>query len=95
MIDINIILDLLNKRADHEAAALLFEKCTESTIKGYLCSFEITTLAYFMSKYKYSKEQRNFFLNKLFNIFAIIPTTKEIFKDAVIEVSAMLEKHLN
>jgi len=100
LIDINIILDLLNKRKDHEAAASLFDKCTGSSIKGYLCSHEITTLAYFMGKYKYSKEQRNFILNKLFNIFNIIPATKEIlkdalysgisdFEDAVIEVSAI------
>ena len=103
LIDINIILDLLNKREDHEAAASLFDKCTGSLIKGYLCSHEITTLAYFMGKYKYSKEQRNFILNKLFHIFTIIPATKEIlkdalyseipdFEDAVIEVSAISEE---
>jgi len=101
-IDINIILDVLNKRQEHEAAVKLFDLCERRKIKGYICSHEITTLSYFMEKYKYPKRKRIFIIAKLLDIFSIIPTTKKIlrnalnseivdYEDAVIEDSARSE----
>ena len=103
LIDINIILDVLNKREEHESAAKLFDLCERRKIKGYVCSHEITTLSYFMEKYKYPKEKRVFIITNLLDLFTIIPTTEKIlrnalnseirdYEDAVIEESARSEE---
>lgn len=59
LIDLNIILDMLTKRKDHEAAAAVFDKCVKRKIKGYICSHEITTLSYFLEREKYEINKRN------------------------------------
>jgi predicted nucleic acid-binding protein len=48
LIDLNIILDILGKRMEHEAAAAVFDHCVKRKIKGYVSSHEITTLSYFL-----------------------------------------------
>ncbi len=103
LIDINIILDVLNKREDHESAARIFDLCERRKIKGYICSHEITTLSYFMEKYKYPEEKRKLIITKLLDIFSTIPITEKIlrnalnssindYEDAVIEASARAEE---
>ena len=102
LIDINKILDLLNKRDDHESAAKIFDLCATRKIKGFLCSHEITTLAYFLEKFKYPAEKRVLIINNLLDVFSIIPSTEKIlreslmsnisdYEDAVIEVSGKSE----
>jgi predicted nucleic acid-binding protein len=103
LIDINIVLDLLNKRQEHEAAAKIFDLCERRKLKGFICSHEITTLSYFMEKYKYPKDRRVFIITKLLDIFSTIPATEKIlrnalysgindYEDAVIEASALSEE---
>jgi len=104
LIDINIILDVLNKREDHESAVKIFDLCERRKIKGYICSHEITTLSYFMEKYKYPKRKREIIIiTKLLDIFSTIPITEKIlrnalnsaiddYEDAVIEASARTEE---
>ncbi len=103
LLDINILLDVLNKREDHESAAKIFDLCERRKIKGYICSHEITTLSYFMEKYKYPKGKRKLIITKLLDIFSTIPTTEKIlrnalnsaiddYEDAVIEASARSEE---
>ena len=103
LIDINIVLDVLNKRQEHEAAAKIFDLCERRKLKGFVCSHEITTLSYFMEKYKYPKNKRVFIITKLLDLFSIIPTTEKIlrnslnsgiddYEDAVIEASAQSEE---
>ena len=103
LIDLNIILDMLNKRQDHESAARIINKCFSRNVKGFICSHEITTLAYFLEKEEYPKEKINFTITKLLDIFTVISATEKIlrnaliseimdYKDAVIEASALNEK---
>ena len=103
LVDINIILDMLTKREDHESAAGIFELCSKKSLKGYLCSHEITTLSYFLAKFSYSKQTADQVIVGLLNTFTIIPTTETIlrdalnspigdYEDAVIEVSALKEE---
>ncbi|MFW5879336.1 MAG: PIN domain-containing protein [bacterium] len=103
LIDINIILDILNKRDDHESAARIFDMCVKRSLKGFLCSHEITTLSYFMEKYKYPNDKRVYIINKILDVFSIIPATEKIlrdslqsgisdYEDAVIETSAKYEE---
>ncbi len=83
LIDINIIIDLLNKRNDHESAAKIFDLCTTKKINGFLCSHEITTLSYFLEKFKYQLDQRNLIITKLLDVFSIIPATEQILRDSL------------
>jgi len=84
LVDINILIDLLNKRDDHVSAAKLFDACAIGIIKGFLCSHEITTLAYFLEKNKYPKEKGLVVISTLLDVFSIIPTTQENLKKALI-----------
>jgi predicted nucleic-acid-binding protein len=83
LIDINIILDVLNKREDHISAAELIDLCSKKKIRGFLSSHEITTLSYFLEKYNYGNEKRNMIIINLLDIFSIIPTTEKILRESL------------
>ena len=100
LIDLNIILDFLNKRNFHQEAARLINMCAESTLTGYICAHEVTTLSYFLFKEQKDKNKVVTTISTLFDIFQIIPIDETILKasllspitdyeDAVIEVSAV------
>jgi len=102
LIDLNIVLDMLNMREDHESAVEIIDKCIKRELKGYICSHELTTLSYFMEKHKYNKKKRIYIINKMLDIFSITPSTENIlrealyseisdYEDAVIEISAIKE----
>lgn len=102
-IDINILLDFLNKRNEHQQAAKIVELCNANKIQGYLCAHEITTLAYFLMKNYNNTWKVKQTLNELLDIFNIIPITEIIlrksinsaiknFEDAVIEISSYENK---
>ncbi|MDR1747939.1 MAG: PIN domain-containing protein [Spirochaetaceae bacterium] len=100
LIDLNILLDFLNKRHYHEEAASLINLCTEKKLTGYLCAHEITTLSYFLFKEQRDKNKVIHTLALLMDIFAVIPVDESIlrdslispitdYEDAVIEVSSI------
>lgn len=102
LVDINIILDMLAKRDDHQSSAGIFDLCAKRVIKGHLCSHEITTISYFLEKYSYPRKKTTQIISGLLDVFTIIPTIETIlrealqspikdFEDAVIEVSAIRE----
>jgi predicted nucleic acid-binding protein len=100
LIDLNIILDFLNKRHYHEQAAELINLCVENKLKGFLCAHEITTLSYFLFKEYRDRNKIIQTLSQLMDIFTLIPVDEAIlresfispisdYEDAVIEVSAV------
>ena len=100
LIDLNIILDFLNKRNFHQEAAQLLNMCVESTLSGYICAHEVTTLSYFLFKEQKDKKKVAAIISSLLDIFHVIPIDETILKnsllspitdyeDAVIEVSAV------
>ena len=100
LIDLNIILDFLNKRNFHQEAARLINMCAENVLTGYICAHEVTTLSYFLFKEQKDKNKVVTTISTLFDIFQIIPIDETILKasllspitdyeDAVIEVSAI------
>jgi len=100
-VDLNVLLDFLNKRANHKEAAIIVDLCVKKRIKGYLCAHEFTTLSYFLTKNRNVQLVKKI-LTELFDIFSTIPVTETIlrdslnssitdFEDAVIEVSSMNE----
>lgn len=100
LIDLNIILDFLNKRNFHQEAAQLINMCVENKISGYVCAHEITTLSYFLLKEQKDKTKVINTITALLDIFNIISIDESIlrdslispisdYEDAVIEVSSM------
>ena len=98
-IDLNVLLDFLNKREKHIQAAKIMELCSENQIQGYLCAHEITTLAYFLMKNHNNSSKVKSVLNELLDLFKIIPITETVlrkalhskindYEDAVIEISS-------
>jgi len=99
-IDLNVILDFLNKRENHVQAAKIFDLCSRNLIKGYICAHEVTTLAYFLMKNHNDSSKVKYVLGELFNLFHTIPVTEIIlrealnskindYEDAVIEISSL------
>ena len=100
LIDLNIILDFLNKRNFHVEAAQVINMCVEKKISGYICAHEVTTLSYFLLKDQKDKTKVINTITALLDIFNIIPIDETIlrdsllspisdYEDAVIEVSSM------
>ena len=100
LIDLNIILDFLNKRNFHHEAAQLINMCVEKKISGYICAHEVTTLSYFLLKEQKDKNKVINTITALLDIFNVISIDESIlrdslispitdYEDAVIEVSSM------
>ena len=100
LIDLNILLDFLNKRNFHQEAAQLINMCVENKLSGYICAHEVTTLSYFLLKEQKDKTKVINTITALLDIFHVIPIDESIlrdslispitdYEDAVIEVSSM------
>ncbi len=83
LIDLNIILDMLGKRVDHEAAAAVFDSCVKRKIKGYVSSHEITTLSYFLEKEKYNKFKKKKIISLLLDNLSILTAHEKILRNAL------------
>jgi predicted nucleic-acid-binding protein len=83
LIDLNIILDMLGKRTDHEAAAAVFDHCVKRKIKGYISSHEITTLSYFLEKEKYGLQKRKRIITILLDNLSILTAHEKILRNAL------------
>jgi predicted nucleic acid-binding protein len=102
-LDLNVLLDFLNKRASHQEAAVIVDLCVRKKLKGYLCAHEFTTLAYFLHKEHKEAGKIKHVLTWILEVFSILPVHDAIlreslnspikdFEDAVIEVSSMTNK---
>jgi predicted nucleic acid-binding protein len=100
LIDLNIILDFLNKRNFHQEAAQIINMCVEKKISGCICAHEITTLSYFLLKEQKDKTKVINTITALLDIFNVLSIDETIlrdslvspisdYEDAVIEVSSM------
>ena len=105
LIDLNIILDYLNKREGHEKALEIIIQCCLKKIKGFICAHEITTLSYFLEKESRDKNKNIKTISGILKMFEIIEINKTIlekalllniddYEDAVIVTSAG-EKRIN
>jgi len=102
LIDLNVLLDFLAKRKNHESAASIIALCEKRAIKGHIASHEVTTLAYFLSdKYKNKSGYKNI-LNDILDLLSTISVNETMlrkaltskvtdYEDAVIEQAALKE----
>lgn len=82
-IDLNVILDFLNKKGHHVQAAKIFDLCTKNIIKGYICAHEITTLAYFLMKNHNDTDKVKYVFRELLDLFHTTSFTEDILRDAL------------
>ena len=103
VIDLNILMDFLFKRQEHESVAEIFAICSTGKIKGYICAHEITTLFYFLDKSVRDKIKIKKTISGLMKQFRVIEINDVLlnkalfseigdFEDAVIEASALEKK---
>ncbi len=83
LIDLNVLLDFLNKRNDHFEAAKIVDLCIKKKIKGYICAHEVTTLAYFLTKEEKYNNQLKSIINRILDIFLTISITETILREAL------------
>lgn len=83
LVDLNIILDMLGKRKDHEAATAVFDNCVKRKSKGYICSHEVTTLAYFLEKEKYTKIKRDRIISLLLDNLSVLTAHEKVLRNAL------------
>ena len=91
LVDLNIILDFLNKRHFHQEAAQLINMCVEKKLVGFICAHEVTTLSYFLLKEQKDKTK---VINTITALLESILRDSLIspildYEDAVIEVSSI------
>ena len=84
LLDLNIILDFLNKRDDHLSALSVFDLCIRGELKGYVSSHEITTLSYFLEKQGYKRRKRNLVINQLLDNLSVLTAHEKILRDALL-----------
>ncbi len=84
LIDLNVIIDFLNKRNDHEAALAVYDKCVKRELKGYVGSHEITTLRYFLKREKYERNKRNKIISNLLDNLSVLTAHEEILRKSLV-----------
>lgn len=105
LVDLNVILDYIDKRNGYEDAEIIISNCFDKTFDGYVAAHEITTLSYFLERSVKDRGKILKIITSVLKTFTIIATDERTlgmallsdiadYEDAVIEVSAM-EKNLD
>jgi predicted nucleic acid-binding protein len=99
LFDTNIILDVLLEREPFfEIAANLFDAVEAKIVEGYLCATTLTTIDYFLTKYR-NRDVANTAIKKLLKLYSVAKVDRAVlesalnsnfidFEDAVIYYSA-------
>lgn len=82
LFDMEVLIDMLNKRGDHEAALMLFDLCVKKKGKGYVGSFEIADLSERMEEEKYQKNKRSRIIYSLLDNLSVLSPREELLKNA-------------
>lgn len=82
LFDMEVLMDMLNKRGDHEAALMLFDLCVKKKIKGHVASFEIADLCERMEEKKYQKNKRSRIVSTLLDNLSVLSPREELLKNA-------------
>jgi predicted nucleic acid-binding protein len=84
LIDTNILLDFLNKRAPHNVCAdKIIELCSNGIVKGYIASVSIPNIFYIMRKDLSVKDLRKLLLD-LCDIVDIVGIGKQAIKASLL-----------
>ena len=84
LIDLNIILDYLNKREGHEKALEIIIQCCLKKVKGFICAHEITTLSYFLERESKDRNKNIKTISGILKMFEIIGINKTLLEKALL-----------
>jgi len=83
LFDTNIILDVLLEREPFfEIAASLSDAVEAKTIEGYLCATTLTTIDYFLTKYR-NREDANSAVKKLLRLYSVAKVDRTVLESAL------------
>lgn len=83
LFDTNIILDVLLEREPFfENAASLSDAVEAKTIEGYLCATTLTTIDYFLTKYR-NREDANSAVKKLLELYSVAKVDRAVLESAL------------
>ncbi|MEI8061654.1 MAG: PIN domain-containing protein [Candidatus Berkelbacteria bacterium] len=83
LFDTNIILDVLLEREPFfEIAANLFDAVEAKTVEGYLCATTLTTIDYFLTKYR-NREEANSAIKKLLKLYSVAKVDRTVLESAL------------
>jgi predicted nucleic acid-binding protein len=83
LIDLNIILDYLDKREGHEKALEIIIQICLKKVRGYVCAHEITTLSYFLEKESKDRNKNVKIISGILKMFEIIEINKTLLEKAL------------
>jgi predicted nucleic acid-binding protein len=84
LVDLNVILDYLNKREGHEKALEIIIQICLKNVKGYVCAHEITTLSYFLEKENKDRNKNIKIIAGILKMFEIVEINKAILERALL-----------
>jgi predicted nucleic acid-binding protein len=91
LIDLDVILDYLNKREGHEKVLEIIIQCCLKNVQGYVCAHEITTLSYFLEKENNDRKQNTKIISGIIKMFEIIELNKVLLEKALFSNSTDYE----
>jgi predicted nucleic acid-binding protein len=83
LLDLNVLLDFLNKRQFHAEAARILGLAGEGRIDAFVSAHEITTLAYFLDKEGTPGDDFRQVLSLLFELVDVLPVDGEALEKAL------------
>jgi hypothetical protein len=100
-VDLDIIIDVLAKRADfHPESSMVLHLCETGKINGHVCAHEMTTLAYFLEKHPPTRVRTTELVESILDILKVLPVGEAVlrsaltsrvadFEDAMVEQSSL------
>ena len=83
LFDLNVILDLLQRREPFYAASARVLACAETgTVEGWVAAHSLTTLFYLLTKYQ-SVEQARVTLSELLNFLSVATVDRAVIEGAL------------
>jgi predicted nucleic acid-binding protein len=83
LLDLNVLLDFLNKRQFHAEAARILNLAGDGVINAFVSAHEITTLAYFLDKEGTPGDDFRQVISLLFELVDVLPVDQESLEKAL------------
>lgn len=83
LLDLNVLLDFLNKRQFHAEAQAILNLAGTERIEAFVSAHEITTLAYFLDKEGYPGDDNRQVIIMLFNLVQVLPVDQAALEQAL------------
>ncbi len=83
LIDLNVILDFLNKKQHHREAAQLFQFMEEGEVEGFLAAHELVVLTDFLDRQFTSRVKTRETVEKLLGFLQVVEVDEQVIREAL------------